>query len=627
VSGDWRTVRIGDVCDLMTGGTPSRSEAQYYEGGSIPWLVSGDVHRGQIYDCDGRITPLGLKNSSARWLPVNSVIIALNGQGKTRGTVALLHVEATCNQSLVSIKPKSDSELMPEFLYWNLHSRYEEVRRITGDDGNERRGLNMPLIRSIKIPLPPFEEQRRIVAVLDEAFSAVATANSNAEKTIHLTEALLAAAIGDIFSSRLGNDWRLATVGGLAARHKGSMRTGPFGSQLLHSEFVESGIAVLGIDNAVHNTFQWGKRRFIAESKFQELSRFLVHPGDVIITIMGTCGRCAVVPDDIPRAINSKHLFCITLDKQQCLPEYLHAYFLHAPDARTYLEERAQGSIMAGLNMGIIREMPVRVPPLAMQREVVDSINRATHSSHSIAAISTSKIRAYSTLKQSLLNWAFSTKLGADTKVAPKAFNDNFATPEFAAQALAFARARHVEARRAANFGRVKAQKTLHAVEAIGGVNLGRKPIKDAAGPNDFQHMLQAEKWAKRHRFFEFVPRSNGGYDFCPLENYNKLLDEATRKIEEAGASARRAIELLVDMDSDFAEIVVTTHAAWNNLILDGSTAVDDAIVQAARDDWHRDKMRFDKSRFHDAIRFIRSNGIVPDGSARRVGGQEKLPL
>jgi len=168
-----KIVRIGDVCKLMTGGTPSRSRPEYFENGNIKWLVSGDINQGEIFDCDGRITEEAMKSSNTKILPMNSVMIALNGQGKTRGTVALLRTAATCNQSLVSISPVNENDLLPEFLFHNLRMRYQELRRMTGDDGNDRRGLNMVLIRDIKIPLPSLEKQREIVKKLDSAFAEI----------------------------------------------------------------------------------------------------------------------------------------------------------------------------------------------------------------------------------------------------------------------------------------------------------------------------------------------------------------------------------------------------------------------------------------------------------------------
>jgi|LakMenEpi03Aug12_release.lakeMendotaPanAssembly.Ray.scaffolds.fasta_scaffold376829_2 type I restriction enzyme S subunit len=164
----WISSTIGETCNLQTGGTPSTSKKEYYDGGLIKWLVSGDINQKVIDDCEGRITEVGMKNSNTKYLPVNSVLIALNGQGKTRGTVAMLRTKATCNQSLVSIFPKNEKELLPELVFSNLEGRYEEIRKMTGDSGNDRRGLNMPLIRSIKFSYPKsISTQKEVIKKLD----------------------------------------------------------------------------------------------------------------------------------------------------------------------------------------------------------------------------------------------------------------------------------------------------------------------------------------------------------------------------------------------------------------------------------------------------------------------------
>tara|TARA_A100001011_G_scaffold336640_1_gene366302 strand:+ start:1569 stop:2744 length:1176 start_codon:yes stop_codon:yes gene_type:complete len=154
---------ISEFFDLATGGTPSKKNKDYFDNGNIPWLLSGDIHQENISESKNFITEDGLKNSNAKYLPIGSVLIALNGQGKTRGTVAQLKINATCNQSLVSINSKDNNVIENEFLFYFLKSQYKKIRKLTGDSGNDRRGLNMNIINSMKIKFPEISVQKKII--------------------------------------------------------------------------------------------------------------------------------------------------------------------------------------------------------------------------------------------------------------------------------------------------------------------------------------------------------------------------------------------------------------------------------------------------------------------------------
>jgi type I restriction enzyme S subunit len=209
---NWVISSIGETCNLLTGGTPSRNRKEYFEGGNIKWLVSGDINQKVIHDCEGRITDLGLENSNARFLPINSVLIALNGQGKTRGTVAMLKTKATCNQSLVAIYPKNDKSLLPELVYANLEGRYNEIRKITGDSGNDRRGLNMPLIRKIKFAYPvEIEEQQSIIQRLDNLRAETKKLEAICQQKLNDLEELKKSILQKAFDGELKTESLLVT--------------------------------------------------------------------------------------------------------------------------------------------------------------------------------------------------------------------------------------------------------------------------------------------------------------------------------------------------------------------------------------------------------------------------------
>lgn len=158
----WEMKKVGDLSKTSAGGTPSTNRPEFW-GGDIKWMSSGDLNLRKVFDVSGRITQEGLNSSSTKLFPQYCVLIGLAGQGKTRGTVAMNMVELCANQSVAAIYP---SKLINEhYLFYNLESRYDELRQLSTGDGG-RGGLNLALINSLKIPLPPLPEQRAIANIL-----------------------------------------------------------------------------------------------------------------------------------------------------------------------------------------------------------------------------------------------------------------------------------------------------------------------------------------------------------------------------------------------------------------------------------------------------------------------------
>lgn len=158
---DWEQRKVSDVAEICTGGTPSTGIEKYWYPKEIHWLSSGEVHKKYITYTDNKISVEGMNNSSARMIPENSVLIALAGQGKTRGTVAINRIPLTTNQSIAAMA--FSNEVVPEFVFCNLESRYEEIRRMSSGDGS-RGGLNKQIIGEMEIPYTSKEEQTKIGA-------------------------------------------------------------------------------------------------------------------------------------------------------------------------------------------------------------------------------------------------------------------------------------------------------------------------------------------------------------------------------------------------------------------------------------------------------------------------------
>ncbi|MEA2633855.1 MAG: type restriction enzyme subunit [Chloroflexota bacterium] len=166
------------------------------------------------------------------------------------------------------------------------------------------------------------------------------------------------------------------SIGSLASDEKGAFKIGPFGSSLRRSELVSAGIPVVGIENVRTNEFVKGGLRYITPEKFQELSDYAIHSGDVLVTTMGTIGRSAVAPPDVGQAIIDSHLFRMRLDTRRVLPAYV-CYALNSQLVARQLERLAHGAIMDGLNTSILNECIIPLPTISEQGRIVTLLDRA----------------------------------------------------------------------------------------------------------------------------------------------------------------------------------------------------------------------------------------------------------
>ena len=169
----WEEKCIDEIAECIAGATPDTKKNEYWENGTIPWMSSGEVNKKYVYETDRTITQLGYKKCSTKMIPVNTVVIALAGQGKTRGTVALTKIELCTNQSLCAIINKS--EYNSEYLFHYLSSQYQELRKISSGGDASRGGLNLKLVGSYRVPLPCKAEQQKIADCLSSLDSLIQT--------------------------------------------------------------------------------------------------------------------------------------------------------------------------------------------------------------------------------------------------------------------------------------------------------------------------------------------------------------------------------------------------------------------------------------------------------------------
>jgi type I restriction enzyme S subunit len=200
----WKNTQIGYIFDVHVGATPSRAEESFW-GGEVSWVSSSEVAFCRIKSTKEKITEEGLKSASTTVHPKGTVMLAMIGQGKTRGQVGILDIEACHNQNTAALRiPENYANSM--YLYFYLTKQYEETRRV--GSGNNQQALNKATVQGLPFPLPTLEEQTEIVRRVEQLFvyaDQIEQRVKDAQARVnHLTQSILAKA----FRGELTADWR-----------------------------------------------------------------------------------------------------------------------------------------------------------------------------------------------------------------------------------------------------------------------------------------------------------------------------------------------------------------------------------------------------------------------------------
>ena len=394
----WRWAKLGDITRIATGGTPSTVHYEYY-GGDIHWLTSGDVKGTYVHDVPHRITQQGLDNSNAKVHPAGSVMLAMSGQGKTRGTSAILKVPSACSQSVAAILPTT--EALPEIIHFALVKSYENTRRITGD--NERTGLNLKIIQKIEIPLPPLEEQKPIARILIAQMAAIEKARTAAKARLEAAKALPAAYLREIFESEEGKGWPKNLLGTLCSV-KGGKRL-PKGTDFTVTKTNHPYLRVVDFENGNINL---NELKYLDNQTQSQISRYIINSDDVYISIAGTIGLIGVIPEELDGSnLTENAARLIIKDKNNLSRDYLAGY-LKSPLGQEAIKQRTNAVGQPKLALERIATIGIPLPNISKQNDLLTNINNIFHETSYLVTTLQRELDAISALPAALLGQAFS---------------------------------------------------------------------------------------------------------------------------------------------------------------------------------------------------------------------------
>jgi type I restriction enzyme, S subunit len=609
----WNTLRLEEVCKEITDGShfsPKTTAAGY------PYVTVRDIENDQIDFANCKFISATdyqqlLKNGCRPHQ--GNVLFSKDG---TVGKVALIDYDKdfVVLSSLAIVRPDSE-RIRPAFLKWMMKSPAFLDEAVGKKTGVAIRRIILRNLKSIPVPVPPLSEQQRIVGVLDEAFEGIATAKANVEKNLQNARALFESYLQSVFTQR-GNGWKQKTLEEIATTFgRGKSKHRPRNAPHLYGgryPFVQTG-DIRNADHFITEHSQTYSEAGLAQSK-------LWPKGTICITIAANIAETAILGFE---ACFPDSVIGVVANPKEADVGFIE-YLLQSFKAR--IQAMGKGSAQANINMGTFENERFPFPSVVKQKQIVSTLDQLREQIQRLAILYERKLAALEALKKSLLHRAFTgelTREWQESKIVsfPVAI-PNITTTDLHAGILAMAYRLHEAHGKQVDFTHVKAEKIAHMIEAFAGIELGRCPVKDAAGPNDFRHLKGVEHRAKMADYFLFQRVEGAAYRVTKYRKFDELVARTEEALGDRRKEVNRLLDVMLPMDWRQAEIFATVYAAWNNLLLEGKEITDEKIALEAREHWHPDKIKIQREKFFRAIEWIKAKGFVPIGRGKKVAAK-----
>lgn len=366
----WEWKLLGEVAETSSGGTPRRSCHEFYENGTHPWLKIGDLNDSIVETTEERITPLGLKESSAELLPAGTLLLAMYG---SIGKLGILGMEAATNQAICAIRPNEDV-VSRDFLFWFLLSQRPIL--LSAGYGGAQANISQRFLKAFPVPIPPAQEQGQIVQEIEARTAAMDA--------------------GDVGAAAAGDRLRGLRRSFLASLISGSWPRVPLMDalvQLRNGIFVSRpatdppGIPILRISAVRPMEFDATDRRY-APADLNPDEKYFAQNGDLLFTRYSGnpnyVGACALVEGLREPVLHPDKLIRAVVDRSKAEPAFLAIACSVGKTHREIVERRKTTAGQVGIAGGQLKTVSVPLPPLDVQREVVAAVSKQRDS---IAAV------------------------------------------------------------------------------------------------------------------------------------------------------------------------------------------------------------------------------------------------